>query len=115
MSKTMPLQVNTSVVLDGTGSGTAELAPTGFGEVWQNITVAVHCATNVNEAQCKIYVGGGASAQFFSDGTTWGSSGDSSDNMPPTIPVGQSVFAVWSGADAGTTGYLVITGTRQVA
>jgi hypothetical protein len=116
---TMPLSVNTSVPLTGTdpgtGTGTASIRPTGFGEVWQNITVSVHCSTNVSEATCRIYVGGAASSQFFADGTTWGSTGDSSDNMPPTVPGGQSVFAQWTGGDVGATAYLVITGTRQVA
>jgi hypothetical protein len=114
MASTAALSQSVSVELAG-GGGTVSAGPTGFGEVWQNVTVAVHCATNVSEATCRIYVGGGPSAQYFADGTTWGSTGDSSNNMPPTIVGGQNIYAVWSGGDDTTTAYLTVTGTRTVA
>jgi hypothetical protein len=79
------------------------------------MTAAVHCATNNSEATCRVYAGAAASPNYFADGTTWGSTGDSSDNLPPTLSVGSQVFAVWSGGDPGTTAYLTLTGIRQVA
>jgi hypothetical protein len=115
MANTIPLDVSTQVVLNGSGDGQVSLGPTGFGVVWTNITVAVNCLTNVNEAICKVYSGANPPPLGFRDGTTWGSTGDSTDSMPPTIPVGQQVYAVWSGGDAGTTAYLTITGSQQVA
>jgi hypothetical protein len=115
MASQRPLTQTVSVVLDASGNGTASDGPTGFGETWTGICVAVHAATDVSEATCRVYVGTSASPNFFADGTTWGSTGDSSDNMPSTVPVGYQVFAVWSGGDAGTTAYLNITGTDNVA
>lgn len=111
----IPLSMSTTTILDDTGSGTASLGPTGFGVTWSQITVSVHCATNVSEATCRVYAGPQATPNYFADGTTWGSTGDSSDNMPPVLPVGQAIWAVWSGGDAGTTAYLTITGTQTVA
>lgn len=115
MPNSRPLSINVNVVLDGSGAGTVSKGPTGYQETWSSITVSVHCSSNVNEATCRIYVGGTPSPQSFADGTTFGSTGDSSTNMPLVIPTGQSVWAVWSGGDAGATAYLNITGTDNVA
>lgn len=111
--RTLPLNAFAATTLSG-GAGTASIGPTAQGEVWQNFTVSVHCATNVSEALCRVYVGGDSSPAYFCDGTTWGSTGDSTDNVPASLAVGSQVFAVWSGGDAGTTAYLTVTGTRQV-
>jgi len=114
VSRTLPLDVTVQVTLDGSGGGQTQTGPTGQGEIWNNLTVHVNCSTNVNEAQCLVYVGSGP-PQGFADGTTWGSTGDSSDTLPSQVSVGQFVSAVWSGGDAGTTGFLRVTGTRLVA
>jgi hypothetical protein len=115
MAGTAPLSALVQVTLDASGNGTASVGPTGSGEVWSQITVAVHCATNTSEATCRIYAGSDASPRYFSDGTTWGSTGDSSTNLPPTLPVGQKISAVWSGGDSGTTAYMSLSGIRTVA
>lgn len=115
MGNTAPLNTMEQVTLDSNGDGQVSAGPTGFGETWTNVQASVHCATNTTEATCKVYAGAAASPQFFADGTTWGSTGDSSTNLPPVITGGQQVFAVWSGGDASTTAYLTLTGTRNVA
>lgn len=97
------------------GQGSCSVGPTGQGEVWNaGFTVSVHASSNVNEAICKIYCGDSVSPSNFVDGTTWGSTGDSSTNTPE-IRTGQYVFAEWSGADSQSTGYLNVNGTRTVA
>jgi hypothetical protein len=114
MSRTLSLSVTVSVILDGSGNGTAQIGPTTTNEVWSPSVASVSVATNVNEAQCRIYAGNALSAGYFVDGTTWGSSGDSTSNFASQVYPGQSVFARWTGGDAGARATLTITGTRQV-
>jgi hypothetical protein len=114
MARTQPLYVTKQVILDSNGNGQVSAGPTGFQETWTDITVSVKCLTNVNEAICSIYVGQSSTPQFFADGTTWGSTGDSSTNMPSPIVTGQQVFADWTGGDAGSTAYMRISGTDNV-
>lgn len=104
-----------SAILNGSGNGTVSLGPTGSGEVWTSVTAAVHCSSNSSEATCQLFVGSAASPQFFSGGTTWGSTGDSSPWVGAPIPVGQQVFATWTGGTPGATAYLTLSGQRQVA
>lgn len=113
--RTLPFSLSAEVVLDSAGSGTASLGPSGSGETWTVTSVGVHCETSVNEATARVYAGSGASPRYFVDATTWGSTGDSTDSVTGTLSVGMSVFAAWSGGDAGTTAYLTVTGTRTVA
>jgi len=93
------------------GSGTATIGPTAANEQWlAGYRVAVHCATNGSEATCKVYCGGN-SPIYFTDATTWGSTGDSTDNTP-NLQAGQTITAVWARGDPGTEAYLTVTGTR---
>ena len=97
------------------GGGSCFIGPTGQGEIWNaGFTVSVHCSSNNLEATCKVYCGDSISPANFTDGTTWGSTGDSTTNTPE-VRTGQYVFAVWSGADSQSTGYLNVNGTRTVA
>lgn len=114
MARQLPLSASASVVLDGSGNGTASAGPTAQGETWAaGFVAAVHASTNADEATARLYAGGGASPAYFIGGTTWGSTGDSSSNTPQ-MQVGQQVFAVWQGGDPGATAYLSITGMRTV-
>ena len=113
--RTLPLNEFAQVTLDGHGNGTASIGPLSAGERWPGgFVAAVHCATNVSEATCRVYCGGSADPQWFTDGTTWGSTGDSTTNTRP-LGGGQQCFAVWSGGDAGATAYLTVTGEKEVA
>lgn len=114
MSREIPLNAVAQVTLDGSGNGTASVGPTAQGETWlAGFTAAVHASSNVNEAQAKVYCGGGVSAAYFVGGTTWGSTGDSTTSTPQ-MQVGQNVFAVWAGGDPGAVAFLSINGTRRV-
>lgn len=110
----LPLRATASVTLGGSGAGTAYVGPLSAGEQWSSIQASVRVATNVSEALCSIYAGAGTSAGYYADGTTWGSTGDSTTNIPP-VHVGGSVWAVWSGGDAGSQATLTVTGIRTVA
>lgn len=112
--RTLPLRANANTVLDANGNGTANVGPESFLESWTGVTASVRCSTNVNEAICLVYGGAAASPGHFSDGTTFGSTGDSSQNVPD-IQQGGNVFAVWTNGDPGAQAYLTVTGTKQVA
>ena len=105
------------VTLDGSGNGTCKLGPLSAREVWwpDNAHVSTGQAVVTNEAVCKIYVGDAVSVQNFRDNTFTGSSGDSTDKIAADrVSVGQWVWAVWSGGDAGAVGTLNVTGNRDV-
>ena len=114
MARPLPLNVTASVTLDGSGNGTAQAGPSGTNEVWSVSNVSVSASSNTNEAICKIYAGVSANASSFMDGTTWGSTGDSTSNVGASVYVGMQVFAVWSGGDSGARATMVITGTKMV-
>ncbi len=104
-----PLTRTASVTLDGSGNGTAPIGPAITNEVWTVGVASVSVATNNAEATCKTYAGGN-----FVDGTTWGSTGDSTSNFAAPVYTGQQVSAVWTGGDPGAVATLVVTGTRRV-
>lgn len=112
--RTLPLNVKAYATLDGTGAGLASTGPLSPGEVWQSPTAHVSVATNQAEAQCQVYAGAAPTPGAFGDATTWGSTGDSTSNLPD-VRVGGQVFASWSGGDPGAQATLVVTGTRLVA
>lgn len=111
--RTQPFTRSASVVLNGSGGGTAAVGPSITDEVWTVAVAAVSASTNVSEATCKTYAGS-TTAGGFVDGTTWGSTGDSTSSFSAPVYSGQQVFAVWTGGDAGAIATLVVTGTRQV-
>lgn len=110
----LPLNVKAYTTLDGNGNGTASIGPLSFGEIWENLTVAVKAATNTNEATCSVYAGAAATSGYFAGATTWGSTGDSTTNLG-SVRVGGNVFAVWKGGDPGAQATMTVTGTRSVA
>jgi len=112
--RTLPLTAKAYVTLDENGDGTAYTGPLSPGEVWTGLTVSVSVATNVNEAQCLVYSGAAATPGYFSDGTLFGSTGNSTQNCAD-VKVGGNIWAVWTGGDPGAKATVVITGTKQVA
>lgn len=110
----LPLSVKAYTVLDGSGNGTASIGPESFGESWSGLAAAVKVATNAAEATCSVYAGAAATPGYFAGATTWGSTGDSTTNLP-VVKVGGQVFAAWAGGDPGARATLTVTGTRTVA
>lgn len=114
MSRTIALNVTASCTLDSEGNGTVQIGPNGTNEVWAPATASVNASSNNSEATCKIYAGNYLGQGAFIDGTTWGSTGDSTSNFSAKVYTGQFVWAQWTGGDPGATATLVITGNRQV-
>ena len=110
----LPLSAKAYVTLDGSGNGTAYTGPLSPGEQWSGLTAAVRVATNTAEATGSVYAGAAATPGYFCGATTWGSTGDSTTNLP-TVKVGGNVWAVWTGGDPGAQACLTVTGTRTVA
>ena len=112
---TVPLNQSAAVILDGSGAGTARLGPVAAREAWTPERTAVHVNEDVVtlEARCRVYMGSEASPPNYVDGTLSGSTGDSTDRVPP-VQAGQYVWAVWAGGDPGAQGYVNVTGTKTV-
>lgn len=114
------LYQSATVTLNGAGAGTAQLGPVNVRESWAPLVVSVKtnqtAATIVNEAQCKIFVGPDTSDSNYVDGTLSGSTGDSTSNVTgQVVDVGEYVFAVWSGGDAGAQGRVIVSGTKTLS
>ncbi len=113
--RTLPLNAKAYTTLDGSGNGTASVGPPSPGEIWSQLQASVKVATNAAEATCSVYAGAGApTAGYFSGATTWGSTGDSTQNLPD-VRVGGNIWAVWTGGDPGAQATLTVTGTKQVS
>lgn len=111
----VPLNESAFVVLNGSGAGTAKVGPISARETWIPAGISVRASSATAEAQCLIYVGDQAIQRNFVDGTFSGSSGDATGKADATkIKVGQYVWAVWTGGDAGATATLTVTGTKDV-
>lgn len=113
--QTVPLNESQPVKLDGSGNGTVKLGPRSHGETWHPEVASVKVSTATAEAACKIYLGHTATDDNFLDGTFSGSSGDSTDRVSGNpLWLGNYIFAVWSGGDAGATATLSVIGTREI-
>lgn len=112
--RTLNLRASYSVVLDDNGNGTVQAGPSSPGEQWQLDIASVSVSSNASEASCKIYLGADTTQPNYADGTLSGSTGDSTDRISYPLNPGQSIWAVWSGGDAGATATLVLQGTRSL-
>lgn len=113
-----------TVVLDGTGSGQANIGPTRPREHWQIAYVTV--TTNqppqgsglpnavVNESHATAYLGASANPTTQVSQTTTGSSGDACGMGNGDIQSGMQVWVKWSGGDAGQTATMNVFGTYTI-
>jgi hypothetical protein len=109
MPRTQPFTRTATVTLNGSGNGSASVGPSITNESWTVGIASVSVVTNSAEATCRVYANGA-----FVDGTTWGSTGDSTANFSAPVYLGSTVMAVWSGGDAGSVATLTVSGTRTV-
>jgi hypothetical protein len=114
LSRQLVLNASASVTLDVNGNGQAQLGPTLPGTSWQVGTIAVQVTTNVNEAQCNVYVGIQPIAGSLIGATSTGSTGDSDDLGGQNVWPGQSIIAVWEGGDAGSVATISVFGQQTV-
>lgn len=112
----LPMNESASVTLDGSGNGTLKMVPLGGSVTWLPASVSVKASSSTREAACRIYIGPSATDQYFVDGTLSGSTGDSTDRVSgyQVDTHGRTLWAVWSGGDAGATGTMQVNGTEQL-
>lgn len=113
---TVPIIPGTAtVVLDGSGNGTAKVGPVGAREIWSPSSASVSVSSHAAEAAARIYVGDSPIAANFVDGTLSGSTGDSTGRVSAyQVKLGWFIWAVWAGGDPGAVATLNVAGTKTV-
>lgn len=114
--RTLALTRPVTVTLDGSGNGTAAIGPTSPGEIWYPESVRISSTGNppAGLATCTIYCGSSPIPVAFVDATYNVLGAASSLISGQKLHPGQQVFAVWSGANAGASATLIVSGRRQV-
>lgn len=102
-----------TVVLDGSGNGTASIGPQRVREHWQPNSVSVSVSTNVKEAQCSVYMGTVIGASTFFGQTFTGSTGDTC-GIGQDMQTGMRIFAQWKGGDPGAVATVIVNGTYSI-
>jgi hypothetical protein len=113
----IPLRESETVVLDGSGNGTARMRPDGSQEYWLPTGASVKVSSNINEAECIIYIGPSPTDPYVVDGTFTGSFTNSTDRVAG-YTIGSHadpyIWAVWSGGDPGAQATLRVIGTKEI-
>lgn len=119
------LNENASVVLNGSGNGTAQLSPHGTrysGYQWRPINLYVSVAPApgnsavLNNAKATAYVSYGVQSNTPNDAigsTINGSLGDTC-GMSQTVKPGDWITVVWTGGDPGAIATMRVTGQADV-
>jgi hypothetical protein len=96
------------VTLNESGCGVATIA-VDPGETWIDPKARVHVDPPSREATC-IVVTDNTNGLNFRDGTSSGSSGDSSDlDDCATLRYGERIHAIWIGGTPGATASIIVT------
>lgn len=116
---TAKLNLADTVILDGSGNGTAQLGPQGS-SVWTGVIIAIQVAPGVSGAvanpktpQANYYVGPRADPSYLVDFTTMGNGNSSARAAGYPISVGELVIVVWSGGQPGYVATLSLLGTER--
>lgn len=113
MSRTVPLNVSASVVLDGSGNGQVQIGPVIAGVSWKVTAegVLVQPTSTTVVSQFKLYLGAAQPGNFLGGSYT----GDNnSASIPAILYPGQVLTGVWSGGNPGATATLTLTGTQAI-
>jgi hypothetical protein len=121
-----PLHEFATVILNGSGNGTARISPgqpgapgSGVGAsrnsglLWNVEGISVSVATNVKEAQASAFISYGVqsvSAGDFQGQTQTGSTGDTC-TVNASLRPGDWVTVTWLGGDAGAVATMRVFGT----
>lgn len=108
----VPLNTSGSATVKADGSAVVNLGPI-IGQRWVVSAAAVSTSTSVKVPQCNIYIGGSPNPPNLVDGTFTGNLDSTSRTSGYLIGNGQSIWAVWSGADVGALATLSIIGVMS--
>jgi hypothetical protein len=119
------LYTTESVTLDANGNGIVVLGPTGLGNVWAPIQVAVFTSTNVITPTGYLYTGpnvpayvakgeiGSVTSPFLQIGGTATANNDSIGFVSNlAVSYGEALVFQWSGGDAGAQATMSVTGSQ---
>ena len=110
----VPLRQSMPVTLNGSGNGTAKVGPLSAREVWYPDNVAIGVNGFTKQCSCTVYKGPDTSQASFRDISTFGSGDNTGACNADTVKVGEYIWAVWSGGDAGFSATLTVTGLKDV-
>jgi hypothetical protein len=105
----VPLNDFGSATVNASGAAIVSIGP-NIGQRWVVTAAAVSTSTAVKVPQCNIYIGGSPVPANLVDGTFTGNLDSTSKTAGFIITSGQSIIAVWSGADVGALATLSIIG-----
>lgn len=110
MATQLPLNDGSSVALDASGNGTAQIGPGSTGEKWQLQKIAViGNSSTTSQPVANVYINSVSQQNFF-DGTQTGNQDSSDINW--ILNQNEKIIAVFSGGTSGATHTLSIFGTR---
>jgi len=114
--RTLSLTMPANATLDGSGDGTVQIGPGNPGEVWYPTSVSISSTGDQpsGDATCYVYAGEQIAQWTFVDATYNVLGAASSLIAGKVLYPGQFVWAQFTGANAGATATLVVTGTRTV-
>lgn len=116
MTSMVPLQEYVVGVLDGAGAGTIRIGPRAHGVEWRPATASIRMtgSTPSGLSTCYVYAGPVANDTTFVD-ATYDVNNDSTDRVSGLrLRIGQYVWAVWTGGNAGADVTLALTGEAEV-
>lgn len=112
---TVPLNESAYVTLDATGAGTVRLGPRAHGQTWHPQIASVATSTATKSPTCKLYVGGPTlSSSVLVDGTYTGEQNATDAVGGWELRLGNYVWAIWSGGDAGAQATLTLAGSQDI-
>lgn len=114
---TRPFSFATSIRLDGTGAGVAQLGPSITNEQWEPGRVSVSCSASVTSGACQasVYCGAYIGADTFKEATFSGDTGDSTDAVAgEQLWPGQFVFVQWQAGVPFAFATMRVQGVRTV-
>lgn len=113
MARTLPINAQIVIPLDGSGNGQGSVGPVNPREVWYPTAVSVSCSLaspSGSTPRCFIYAGAGPYQQYFVDGTYALQAAASSLISGQVLYPGNQIWAVITGGP--TTGAQVVIGIQ---
>lgn len=116
MSQTVPLSEFATIQLDGSGNGTARVGPMAHGVAWKPTVAGIKMSGDSPSglAMCTVYAGSSPTDDNFVDATYDVNNASTDAVSGQELRLGQYVYAVWSGGNAGATATLTVNGTKDI-
>lgn len=103
-----------SVTVGAGGSATLQVGPQGIGARWAPDQAGIATSVGANDTStCAVYAGPQAIRPFLV-AQSYNGGGDAVGLAGITLQPGEFVFAVWTGATAGSVAQLKVTGDKTV-